>query len=250
MSRWLLALALVGCGRLGFDPAAGPGTPDAPGAVAWQLVQSAGRLQDSLPVTLGAGHLVVVAVDVQNGGTASAVSDGSDCNTYVEIPAARAQAQVPGSSLNDNLQVFYAKNTCAHAGTITVTPASDVVGIAAWEVSGMRTDNPVDTMAVLTNQPRSVLPLGPAITTSEAGEFVVSAAIVDNNICETASGKNSPPPCQTHPGNEFTNDQALDGNGYAHLTDPHAAAGVHQAAWDQLSSGVYCATAVAFRPAR
>ena len=71
-------------------------------------------------------------------------------------------------------------------------------------------------------------------TTSAAGEFVMASAIV----FDTVSG--------IHPGNEFTNDQVSDGNGWAHLTDPMAPAGVHQAQWD-ATPGSYCASAVAFK---
>lgn len=245
-----LSLALVGCGRFGFgsvaDAGVDAGADATPGAVPWQLVQSVGIENNRLVVALGAGHLAIVVVDVENGGTATQVTDGSTCNNYVEIPAAHALAN-RGKALDDDLQVFYARNTCAYAATISASVTSgDVGGIAIWEVSGMRTDDPFDTAAIASNQPATQEPLGPSIMTGEDGEFVISAALVDNDICQTATGE-LPPPCATHPGNEFTNDLTLTGNGFAHLTDPHAAAGVHRAAWDQFSSGTYGATAAAFR---
>jgi hypothetical protein len=249
MPRWFLALALAGCGRLGFDLLPGADAGGASGAAPWQLIQTAGAMTAPLSVTPpGAGHLVVVAVDVQDG-SASGVTDDSTCNTYVEVPAARAMIEGGMSHFNDTLQVFYAKNTCGQPRMITVdvTSGGSVTEMAMWEVSGMRTDDPLDTATAKDTQNETQEPLGPAIRTSQDGEFVVSVAVVDNNICETADGTNSPPPCETHPGNEFTNDQALSGNGYAHLTDPHAASATHQAEWDQLTPGVYGATAAAFR---
>jgi len=86
----------------------------------------------------------------------------------------------------------------------------------------------------LNDQPATTAPVGPMIMTSTAGEFVVSVAIVENAAR------------RIHAGDEFTNDQTTNGNGWAHLTDPMAAAGTYQAQWDQPQSGVYCAAAAAF----
>lgn len=231
--RWLLAIGLVGCGHVGFDPVADQdagasnGVPPAPG---WALVQTAGS--GNATVTLkpvGAGHLLVVAMEIDTGGAPPAVTDG--CNSYVAIPTATSTS----SLLQVELQVFYAYATQpCQVNTIHVASNRDVCALVAWEVSGITGSDPVDAVAVLSDQPRSNAPLAPKITTSAAGEFVMASAIV----LDTVSG--------IHPGNEFTNDQVSDGDGWAHLTDPMAPAGVHQAQWD-ATPGSYCASAVAFK---
>lgn len=236
--RWLLVLALVGCGRGGFDPLADSGT-DAPGdGVAadapWSLVQTVGVL-NSPNVTvarLGAHHLVVVAIQIDGGGQINAITDNLGCNTFVAIPAAHATTM----ALGDDLQIYYAEDSCPQADTISIATTTGAIhAVVIWEVAGIRTDAPVDIATVLDDRPRTGTPLGPPITTSGAGEFVVSVALVENNVTGV------------HAGNEFTNDQTTNGNGWAHLADPQAAAGLHQAQWDQMPAGAYCATAVAFR---
>ena len=72
------------------------------------------------------------------------------------------------------------------------------------------------------------------MTTTAPGDFIVSAAIVQNNITGT------------HTGNEFTNDEMPNGNGFAHLTATRAPAASHQARWDQPTSGAYCSSSAAF----
>lgn len=220
-------MALVGCGRIGFDPTGDAGAPGR-----WALIQTAGSRSSNVGLApLGAHHLVVVAVQLFSDGRVTAILDSSACNTYVEIPAAHAVNR----SLGDGLQIFYAKNSCPGADDLGVAATTAVFATVVWEVAGIRTDTPVDTAAVLNDRPASTAPIGPTITTSAAGEFVVSAAMVEN-LAATI-----------HAGNEFTNDQITNGNGWAHLTDPMAEAGDHQAQWDQLVPGAYCASAAAFR---
>lgn len=229
MPCWLLAMALVGCGRVGFDPIGDEDGGDPP---RWALIQTAGSRSSNVPLApLGAHHLVVVAVQLSSDGRVTSILDSSACNAYVEVPAARAVDR----PLGDAVQIFYAKNSCSGADDLGVAATAAVFATVVWEVSGIRTDDPVDTAAVLNDQPASTAPIGPTITTSTAGEFVVSAAMVEN-LAATI-----------HAGNEFTNDQITNGNGWAHLTDPMAAAGDHRAQWDQPSAGSYCASAAAFQ---
>lgn len=237
-------MALIGCGHVQSNPIAdgnaGPGqdggvpdtaVPDAP-ARRWQLVQTASADSATVPVKpLGAGHLVVVAVEVARSGLVTAITDSSGCNSYVAIPTAHATSV----ALDVNLQLFYAKNSCAQADAISIATTTSVFAAAAWEVAGIRTDQPVDAAAVLNDQAASSSPVGPPLTTSAAGDFVVAVALVNNMITGI------------HAGNEFTNDHGNFGNGWAHLTDPMAAAGVHQARWDQSQAGAYCASAAAFQ---
>jgi hypothetical protein len=222
-------MALVGCGRIGFDPG---GDRDGGAPQRWALIQTSGSTSSNVSVApLGAHHLVVVAVQISGGGLVTAIIDSGACNVYVAIPASYATDR----TLGDGLQIFYAKDSCPEANAIGVATTTGVAAIVVWEVAGIRTDFPLDTAAVSSDQPASIAPLGPVITTSAAGEFVVSAAMVEN-IAD-----------RIHAGDEFTNDQTINGNGWAHLTDPMAAAGSYQAQWDQPQSGSYCAAAAAFR---
>ena len=132
--------------------------------------------------------------------------------------------------------MFYAKNTCPGARAISITAASGITAVA-WEVSAIRTDEPLDSASALDDQPATTTPLGPSIATSTAGEFVVSVAIVTNSVTGVVAG------------NAFTNDHTANGNAWAHLTDPMAPAGVYQAAWNQPLRGTYCASAAAFKVA-
>jgi hypothetical protein len=224
-------MALVGCGRIGFDPV---GDGDSGGLGRWALIQTSGSRSSSVGVKpLGAHHLVVVAVQLFSDGLVTAIIDSSACNAYIAIPAAHAIDR----TLGDSLQIFYAKDSCPEADAISIAATTAVAATVVWEVSGIRTDDPLDTAAVRNDQPASTAPLGPAITTSTPGEFVVSAAIVENLAASI------------HAGNEFTNDQMTNGNGWAHLTAPMAAAGDYQAQWDQPRAGAYCAAVAAFRVA-
>ena len=139
------------------------------------------------------------------------------------------------SPLNVSLQLWYAKSSCAGATSISIGATDTVTAAVVWEVAGIRTDNPLDTATALNDQPASSTTVGPMITTSAAGEFVVSVALAEHAITAI------------HAGNEFVNDHITRGNGWGHLADPHAAAGVHQAQWDQSPPGGACASAAAFR---
>jgi hypothetical protein len=228
VSRFLLVVALAGCGRIGFElPTDASSTP-------WTLIQTAATQSLTLRlVPVGAQHLVVVAVQITDPGVAVTLTDDSGCNTYAPIAGARSFNANEG----DELRLFYAKNTCAGAQTIDIDTTSSIT-VVAWEVAGIRTDDPLDTASVLNDQPATTMPLGPRITTSTAGEFIVAVAIVTNTVTGVVAG------------NEFTNDHLTNGNAWAHLTDAMAPAGAYQARWNQPMSGTYCASAAAFKVGR
>jgi hypothetical protein len=246
--RCILVLVAVGCGKVASSSDGGivdsapdssvvDASVDAAPVGPWTLIQTvtsgnAGTGSLTMPVpALGAKHLVVVAAQIENRGLVSTIADSSGCNTYVAVAMASATS-VP---LNVSLQLWYAKNTCAGATSISIAATEMVTAASIWEVAGIRTDNPLDTATVLNDQPASGTTVGPMITTSAVGEFVVSVALAQNAITNI------------HAGNEFVNDHITRGNGWGHLNDPHAAAGVHQAQWDQSPPGVACASAAAFR---
>jgi hypothetical protein len=77
---------------------------------------------------------------------------------------------------------------------------------------------------------------GPAVTTTQAGDFIISALLASTaNFTSITTN------------NEFTNDFTTNGNGWAHITSPSASAGTHQASWNTSApQGAYCAATVAF----
>jgi len=110
-----------------------------------------------------------------------------------------------------------------------------VYAIVAWEVAGLDPLNPLGSASKLDDRPATTTPLGAAITTTTAGELVISIAIVANQVSGLTAGS------------AFTNDQTTFGNGWAHLTDNKAPAGTYQAQWEQPNLGPYCAASASFR---
>lgn len=235
MLRGLLVTLVLGCGRIGFEPSRdGAVVAD---VAPWRLIQSADVEGDARTATvrvqpIGADNLVVVAVAIDAGnGIVNAVTDSSGCNAYVPI----ANALAHGADLGETLALFYAVKSCPGAVSITATGNADLRAVAVWEVAGIDTTDPLDVAGALDQQPRSSRVLGPMLTTSAPGDFVVAAVIAEFFITNI------------HAGDEFVNDLDADGNGWAHLVDARSPAGGYQAEWDELPAGLYCASAAAFR---
>jgi hypothetical protein len=249
--RCLLAIGLLGCGSVAVPPpvsddagtpvSGDAGTPDGgPASARWMLVQTRSVQSQTtntpVIVSLEARHLIVVAVQVDVGGLLS-ITDNSDCNSYLPIHAADADCG------GDGLRMFYVKSSCAGAEVIGIGSTKAVHTAVVWEVSGIRSDDPLDTASALDTQSPSATPLGPPITTSADGDLIISAVDVDDEVTGI------------HAGNEFTNDSLGNGNGWAHITSASAKAGIHQAQWDQPQPtghqmpGEYCASAAAFKAA-
>jgi hypothetical protein len=236
MSRWLIVIALAGCGRGRFDSVPGDGDHDVadgtPDASSWTLVQTRGAEGSAVTVDrFGSQHLIVVAVQLAGSALVTAVTDSSNCNAYTAIPDTHTSC----GNVESEIQILYAKNSCVGANAISVAGTGTVIATAAWEVAGIRTDDPLDTATALIQPSPTSSPLGPVITTSNDNEFIVSIAIMNHMAT------------QIHSGSEFTNDHLLHNNGWAHLSDPMARAGSYQAQWDQPDPGSYCASAAAFK---
>jgi hypothetical protein len=203
--------------------------PDTDPAGPWRLVQTRDS-EDQRRVTVaatGAAHLIVVAVETNAGAVTSVTDDAG--TTYVQVPGSRAVVTNGGFGV----ELWYAASSSAGATTINAV-ADNIHAMVAWEVAGIRTASPLDTASKLDDQPPTTSPTGASVTTSAAGELVISVAIVANEISGLATG--SP----------FTNDHTTFGNGWAHLTSATAPAGTYQARWNQPDSGTYCATSAAF----
>jgi len=218
-------LGLVGCGQ---------------GAVfygsSWAVVHKASNAGAITSLTIpatGTGNLIVVGLMFNGGTYATSVSDDAD-NAYV---SADAKAYVGDYST----EIWYAVNSKPGATVVTPTFADSPthVEITVWEVSGISTSAPDVTntssgSVTLNNTP------GPAVITTQAGDFIVSILFA---VDATISGMST--------GNEFTNDFTTNGNGWAHITSNSIPAGTHQASWfTSTPQGVYCASTVAFRPAQ
>lgn len=218
-------LGLVGCGQGAiFDGSS------------WAVVNDAsneGAITSlSIPAT-GTGNLIVVALMFNGGTYVTSVSDNAG-NAYVSADAKAFAAFY-------STEIWYAVNSKPGATVVTPTFAESPthVEITVWEVSGISTSAPDVTNTssgtiTLSNTP------GPAVITTQAGDFIVSILFA---VDATISGIST--------GNEFTNDFTTNGNGWAHITSNSVPAGTHQASWfTSTPQGNYCASTVAFRPAQ
>jgi hypothetical protein len=224
-NRWSTRIA-------SFSFPACSGNTNSPG---WSIVNTAsnfGNPLNSLTIpSTGSGNLLAVAFNFNGTTSISNVSDNAG-NTYISGGARAAKG-------NQSTEIWYVPNTTAGATVITPhyvgTPTH--MEITSWEVSGLSTAAPdakniATGLVTLTDMP------GPAVTTTMAGDFVVSVMFAGT---ASLSGVSS--------GNEFTNDFKTNGNGWAHLTSNSAAAGTHQASWHTASpAGGYTASTVAFHP--
>lgn len=204
--------------------------PDAP-SPAWTLVQTNSATTPNVSIApSGSGNLIIAAVQYQpaNGGGVQLVTDSAG-DLFTAVPGSTAV----NTSSNLAVQLWYTPSSRAGAMQVAANAAA-FRSIAVWEVAGMQTTNPIDVVAVRNDAAASALPAGAPVTTTAAGDFIVSAAIVANTITGTVAG------------NEFTNDGTPNGNGVAHLTAPRAPAGLHQARWEQPMAGAYCAATAAF----
>jgi hypothetical protein len=235
-ATWCWIVCAMSCGRLDFEASSHlVDASQADGAQGmWQLDAVKGianlntpTLSLQLGATSSAGQMIVAAVNLDSGATFPSIGDDAS-NTYIPVPGATAGSVVN----NDTLVIMYVPNANAGATMVTAT-STHVYSIVVWQFT---TPQPatVDTAGQLSDQPSSTLPVSPSITTAGPGEIVIAIAVVLNTISSVQNG--SP----------FTNDTVTNGNGFAHLTDPHAPAGTYQAVWNQPNSAAYCSQAVAF----
>ena len=236
--RWVAVLVVAAaCGHLRFEDvidATDQSTVDASGCVApagdWQLeqVNSGSNTASTIGVTMTsttAGDLLVVAVQGEAPGIATAVTD--DAGTTYTLISGTSSVEATNA---DELELWYAPAVTAGATTINVTYSTNALAIVAWEFRTPRAAI-VDGEGELSNQATTTTPVSPSITTRCAGEIVIAiSATFQINAIE--------------PG-EFTEDSGANTNGWAHLTDPHAPAGMHVATWTADSDG-FCSSAAAF----
>jgi hypothetical protein len=201
--------------------------------VPWTLVNKASNTGNPLasltiPAT-GSGNLIAVAILFNGSTSVSSVTDSAG-NAYV---SAGARATTNGFSS----EIWYAASS--KTGATAVTPhfvgSPTHVEITEWEVSGLSTGAP-DAKNTAIGTVTADNTAGPAVTTTQTGDFVVSVLFaLSSNFTSITSG------------NAFTDDFKTNGNGWAHLTSNSAAAGAYRASWTTAApAGVYAASTVAF----
>lgn len=194
----------------------------------WTLVQVEGESGNDVTFDAsGAGNLLVVGIETSAGGAVTTVTDNVG-NTYVRATGSRGV----NAQQNFGAEIWYAVNAIAGANRIVAT-AGTVYGVVVWEVAGMGAVT-LGNVAKLDDQPATTTPRGAPIATTTAGEFVVSIVIVQLSVSPIM------------PSSEFTNDESVFMNGWAHLTSNAAPPDTYTAEWN-ATNGVYCASSAAFR---
>jgi hypothetical protein len=200
----------------------------------WAIVHktsNAGAITSLTVPATGSGHLIAVAL-MFNGTTAvSGISDNAG-NSY-------ATAGVRTTSGSNSVEIWYAESSTSGATVITPNFVSQPahVEITVWEVSGVLA-MPIDANSTVSGTLTANNTTGPAVTTSMAGDFVISVMMAVNTTLTSISSANA-----------FTDDFTTFGNGWAHLTSNSSSAGTKQASWYSASpTGGYCASTVAFAP--
>ena len=202
----------------------------------WNIVNKAsatGSPLTSLTVpSTGAGNVIVVGL-VFNGTTkVTGVSDNAG-NIYVSAGAHSAKG-------NLSSDIWYALNSKSGATAVNVTFAGSLTHaeMTEWEVAGLANAAPDQAtissgLVTITNQ------VGPAVTTTQVGDFVVSVLFASSaKFTGTSSG------------NGFTDDFTTNGNGWAHLTGNTSPVNTYQPSWVTANpGGGYAASSVAFLPA-
>ncbi len=245
MRAFVVLVFAAGCGRIDFDAEthAVDGSTDAIGAGDasscaapagdWVLQQVQGNSDDMGQSTFtvmvnatGGGDFMVVAVQGQAPGVATNVYDGAG-SPYVRLDRAAGADTAAGNTV----EIWYSPGLGGGANDVSVVFSTVAYAMVVWEFA---TPYPavVDTVAQLSNQAATTTPVAPTLTTRCPGEVVV-AAVISQNVSGIASG------------NEFTNDETSNSEGWAHLADVHAPAGMHTAEWTS-TGGSYCSSAAAF----
>ncbi|MBV9762023.1 MAG: hypothetical protein JO340_15780 [Acidobacteriaceae bacterium] len=207
-------------------------TPPPP---SWTLVNKASNVVNpggglTIPAT-NTGHLLAVALIFNGTTSVSTISDNAG-NTYVSGGARAANAPMTS-------EIWYAVST--KPGATVVTPqfagSPTHIEMATWEVAGLSTSYP-DAANTASGNVVSNNTAGPAVTTSQPGDFVISALAASSANFTTMSS-----------GNNFTDDFTTNGNGWAHITSNTVPPGIQQPSWYTAApSGIYCASTVAFLP--
>jgi hypothetical protein len=239
-SGWLSRVwpvALVACGRIGFDalPSSGDGGADAPTGVAQPKLVASSQVAGSgaqVTVTVApiqAGDLVIVGV-IMTTATVMTMSDDGPGDTYQ--PAGARGVSTAGLAT----EIWYAPNATAGA-THVIVGLNTGSGATVWvaEFSGVDPVSALDGHAIVDNGSVSAQSSAPAVSTSIPNEVVFSILNSAGTTTSIASGS----PFVALPV------VVGDDSAYAIVATP----GSYGAAWNMTGNGALCASTASFRPA-
>jgi len=176
-----------------FAPDAFDGrAPDGAGSSPIAFEQSTTVRQ--IGVTIGAtinptasGNLVVVALTQNTSASAkvTGVSDDAPGGSNAYVSAGQRSADV---SCNNTAEIWYAKDVGSGAKNVSVTMSgSSAVEVWVLEVSGLGTTAPLESGAVIGDQPASTQVAAPQVTTA-ARALVVSTVATCGEVKSLAAG--------------------------------------------------------------
>nr|HEX4312909.1 hypothetical protein [Kofleriaceae bacterium] len=241
-----VAVSLAACGRVGFDDHADAraGAHDSARAI-----DAARRPADGS----GAGSATVAVVQIVCGApgpgsnaftlavTAAAAADDLGVIAFEDDPPTALDSLTDDGSANwmklgetqgNAGEVLYATPIPQATTTITLQVASEQDCACYYEVSGIDLSNPVDDADAGGGTATAGTLPGARVVTTAASDFVVAVA----DSAEDVEG--------IDPGNDFTEDSALETDGHAHLVT--TASGIYQPVWD-VPGGTYSTYSAAFR---
>jgi len=242
-SRLALALAVAGCGHLGFDerdaPTAqdgrggdtrGSATIDAAFALPSLVVTytNSGTMQFSFSPTFGTGHLLALAFSLDTGGQVVSVVDNSLGNMF-------ESANAYSSSSGGATEIWYAANSRGGNTSLIVT-LNGSLSTALWlvELANMDPSAPLDT-AAHGNGNVTTTATTVAVTTTTPNEVVMSVLNVNTASITGLAGA----PFQT------LAVQGGDDAAYAITSSP----GSYAATWNVDGPSDTCSSTATFKPA-
>lgn len=236
----LAQVRLTGAKRAGFSSGS---TPAAAGPT-WTLVRftpksdGGGAITSSTITATGAGNTIVVGLAMApfaTTGTSITDNGTGGANTYAHAGTNYRASDNGGSDWS--VELWFAVGT--HSTTVvtpTISAGNSLYWMGIWEVSGLNA-SPLDVSAQVSNQATSINPIGAAVTTANAGEFI--AAVCGQAHAITAQ----------FAANEFTFEgvDVTNGLGASHITSTAAAAAAHTPQWVASLTGTFCAVSAAFK---
>jgi hypothetical protein len=220
-------VVLAACGRIDFET-----STSTPAFVQSPAVAKQTSSQIVVPASTSAGHLLVVAVDLDKPGAPVMSIDDVAGNTYVS-----AGARAKDSAVGFATELWYAADTRAFSGDITITLASsNATFVWVAEFAGMATSSPLAAASTLdTGVPEQGTTTSQTITTTVPDELVFVLNANDAGVTAIASG------------NPFTALPVFagDDSAYAILTEP----GTYSAVWtlpDDSTLTTFCTSVAAF----
>lgn len=244
----LLAIALSGCGRVGFDAtlptsdaadaADGAGAdgfvPGVPGFVQSRTWANFGSgAPQSIPAT-SAGSFLAIAIDVNSSTqTVAGITDNAG-DVFVNANVSSTSTANPGGAVIS--EIWYAANVAGGATTITITSSggADLWDATVIEATGISSTAPLDGTLALSN-------ISGPTTNSHGGPIVTTQANTMVVVLNAATGV-----VGLAGGSTFSNIATGGNDNVAYLIGAHPA-GTYAVDWDcSAPCGQYNISAVGF----